>query len=84
MTQWLPRWRARLDRDAPLRHINPVVIPRNHMVEAALTAAMDGDLAPFEALLAAVRAPFTPEQGREAFTLPAPTSFGPYVTFCGT
>jgi uncharacterized protein YdiU (UPF0061 family) len=83
---WLPHWRARLGADAParLRAANPAVIPRNHMVEAALTAATAGDLAPFHALLAAVQTPFAPEAGREAFTLPAPISFGPYVTFCGT
>jgi len=53
-------------------------------VEAALEAATAGDMAPFEALLAAVRDPFGPEAGREGFTLPAPQGFGAYVTFCGT
>jgi uncharacterized protein YdiU (UPF0061 family) len=83
---WLPRWRARLAADAParLRAANPAVIPRNHLVEEALAAATVGDMAPFEALLAELRRPFAPEAGRERFTLPAPTSFGPYVTFCGT
>ena len=83
---WLPRWRARLAPDAParLRAANPAVIPRNHLVEEALAAATAGDMAPFEALLAEVQRPFAPEAGRERFTLPAPTGFGPYVTFCGT
>ncbi len=83
---WLPRWRARLAADAParLRAANPAVIPRNHLVEEALAAATVGDMAPFEALLAEVRRPFAAEVGRERFTLPAPTGFGPYVTFCGT
>jgi len=83
---WLPRWRARLRADAPaaLRAANPAVIPRNHLVEEALAAAVSGDLQPFEALLAEIRRPFAPEAGRERFTLPAPSGFGPYVTFCGT
>lgn len=83
---WLPRWKARLAGDAPvrLRAANPAVIARNHLVEEALSAATGGDMAPFEALLAEVRRPFAPEAGRERFTLPAPTGFGPYVTFCGT
>lgn len=83
---WLPRWRARLRPDAALAMlaVNPAVIPRNHLVEAALEAATAGDLAPFQALLAQVRDPFGPESGREAFTLPAPTGFGRYVTYCGT
>ncbi|WP_309664249.1 protein adenylyltransferase SelO family protein [Tabrizicola sp.] len=83
MAAWLPRWRARTDAGslARMAAVNPAVIPRNHQVEAALAAATAGDLAPFEALLAAVQAPFAE---REGFMLPAPTGFGPYVTFCGT
>ncbi len=86
LAEWLPRWRARLGPDAAtrLRAANPAVIPRNHKVEEALTAATAGDLAPFTALLSALQDPFAPEAGREAFTLPAPTGFGRYVTFCGT
>ena len=83
---WLPRWRARLRPDAvaALLAANPAVIPRNHLVEAALDAATAGDLAPFQALLAAIRDPFGSEIGREGFALPAPSGFGDYVTFCGT
>ena len=64
--------------------MNPAVIPRNHLVEAALTAATAGDMGPFEALLAQVQRPFDNAEGREGFALPAPTGFGDYVTFCGT
>ena len=83
---WLPRWRARLGPGAAARILaaNPAVIPRNHLVEAALAAATAGDMAPFEALLAALRDPYGPEAGREAFVLPAPEGLTPYVTFCGT
>lgn len=83
---WLPRWHASLGPDAParLRAANPRIIPRNHQVEAALTAATAGDLAPFEALLSAIRQPFSDDLALEPFSLPAPQDFGPYVTFCGT
>jgi uncharacterized protein YdiU (UPF0061 family) len=83
MEAWLPRWRSRCGEGAAerLARTNPAVIPRNHKVEEALAAATDGDMAPFEALLAAVRTPFVQ---REAYALPAPSGFGPYVTFCGT
>jgi uncharacterized protein YdiU (UPF0061 family) len=83
MEAWLPRWRARAGEGAAARlaRANPAVIPRNHKVEEALTAATSGDMAPFDALLAAVQAPFTEA---EAFMLPAPSGFGRYVTFCGT
>ncbi|MFN4153080.1 MAG: protein adenylyltransferase SelO [Paracoccaceae bacterium] len=83
---WLPLWRARLRPDAAdhLRRTNPLVIPRNHMVEQALKAAEQGDLAPFTALLAQVTDPYADQPGREAYALPAPAGFGDYVTFCGT
>ncbi|MES2813954.1 MAG: YdiU family protein [Pseudomonadota bacterium] len=83
MEAWLPRWRARAGEAAAQRlaAVNPAVIPRNHNVEAALTAATDGDMAPFHALLSAIQRPYTES---EPYMLPAPTGFGPYVTFCGT
>ncbi len=83
---WLPRWRAALAPDAAarIRAANPLVIPRNHLVEEALAAATNGDMAPFDALLAQVTDPFTDRPGREAFSLPAPAGFGQYTTFCGT
>jgi uncharacterized protein YdiU (UPF0061 family) len=67
-----------------MRAVNPAIIPRNHLVEAALQAATSGDMAPFHALVAEIRRPFEPAMGREAFALPAPEGFGDYVTFCGT
>ncbi|MDZ4087266.1 MAG: YdiU family protein [Tabrizicola sp.] len=83
MEAWLPRWRARAGEGAAQRvsQANPAVIPRNHQVEAALTAATNGDMAPFHALLSAIQKPFTEA---EPYMLPAPTGFGQYVTFCGT
>ncbi|NBE05914.1 protein adenylyltransferase SelO [Paragemmobacter ruber] len=80
---WLPRWQARLAPDAAarIRAANPAVIARNHKVEEALAAATAGDLAPFEALVAAVSEPFVE---REAYMLPAPQGFGRHVTYCGT
>jgi uncharacterized protein YdiU (UPF0061 family) len=83
MAAWLPRWRARAGNGAAhrLTEANPAVIPRNHQVEAALSAATAGNMVPFHALLAAIQTPFTEA---EAYMLPAPTGFGAYVTYCGT
>ena len=54
---WVERWRA-LGPDADaMDRVNPVYIPRNHLVEEALAAATDGDLDPLERLLDAVTAP---------------------------
>jgi uncharacterized protein YdiU (UPF0061 family) len=81
---WAQRWRA-LDPDpAAMDRVNPVHIPRNHLVEEALDAATAGDLGPLHRLVDVVRAPFHPRPGLERYALPAPDGAGPYVTFCGT
>ncbi|WP_258725075.1 protein adenylyltransferase SelO [Cellulomonas sp. NS3] len=81
---WLARWLA-LTPDAPsMDRVNPVYIPRNHLVEEALDAAVAGDLDPLHGLLAAVSAPFEERAGLERYAAPAPEDFGAYRTFCGT
>ena len=67
-----------------MNRVNPVYIPRNHLVEEALAAATDGDLAPFERLLDAVTRPFDKRARLERYAEPAPQDFGAYQTFCGT
>ncbi len=97
---WLERWRTRCDRadDHPgnadegieraqrMRGVNPIVIPRNHRVEAALAAASDdGDIAPFARLLAAIRHPYDETPEVAPYIEPAPAAVtANYQTFCGT
>ena len=89
---WLERYAARgaheeIDagaRAVAMDRVNPVYVPRNHMVEAALEAANQGEMEPFDRLLDAVTRPFEARPGFEAFAGPAPADFGPYTTFCGT
>jgi serine/tyrosine/threonine adenylyltransferase len=88
---WSARWRARLSPDhqptaiaTAMDQINPVYVPRNHEVEAALAAATDGDLSPFRQLVDVLARPFDERPGLETYAMPAPPSFGPYRTFCGT
>jgi protein adenylyltransferase len=82
--EWLARWRA-LGPDAEaMDRVNPIYIPRNHLVEEALAAGTDGDLDPVERLLAAVTAPYDQRPGLERYAEPAPEDFGDYRTFCGT
>jgi serine/tyrosine/threonine adenylyltransferase len=74
-----------LDPDADaMDRVNPVYVPRNHLVEEALEAATAGDLAPLHRLLEAVTAPYDERPGLERYAEPAPDSFGDYRTFCGT
>ncbi|WP_369138354.1 protein adenylyltransferase SelO [Modestobacter versicolor] len=81
---WLARWRALAPDADAMDRVNPVYIPRNHLVEEALTAATDGDLAPLHRLLEAVSAPFDERPGLERYAAAAPADFGAYRTFCGT
>jgi uncharacterized protein YdiU (UPF0061 family) len=82
--EWLTRWQA-LGPDADaMDRVNPVYIPRNHLVEEALAAATDGDLAPFENLVSAVAAPYDERPSLERYAEAAPQDFGDYRTFCGT
>ncbi|MFD5277992.1 YdiU family protein [Pseudarthrobacter sp. NPDC058362] len=81
---WAERWQA-LGPDAVLMDgVNPVYIPRNHLVEEALAAATAGDLAPFRRLVAVLSEPYKGRPGLERYEEGAPESFGDYLTFCGT
>ncbi|QNI06133.1 YdiU family protein [Mycobacterium kubicae] len=81
---WLSRWRA-LGPDAEsMDRVNPIYIPRNHLVEEALTAATAGELEPLGRLLEAVTDPYTERPGLDRYASPAPEDFGNYRTFCGT
>lgn len=81
---WVARWLALGPDPEVMDAVNPAVIPRNEAVEDALAHATAGDLGPYERLLDAVRRPFAPGAGMDAYTQPAPEGAGDYVTFCGT
>lgn len=89
---WYLRWLSRLSRQPQtleevrkrMRAVNPRVIPRNHLVEAALNAAGEGDLQPFERLLSLVRNPYSPDDIPGTYLSGPPPGTPAYVTFCGT
>jgi uncharacterized protein YdiU (UPF0061 family) len=86
---WAARRDAQLPADraavaAAMDRVNPVYIPRNHLVEEALDRATAGDLTPFHRLLGAVTAPYDERPGLEDLAGPAPAGGAPHVTYCGT
>ena len=89
---WLQRWRTRITQQTTLqvakhlRAVNPIYIPRNHLVEEALEAASDrDDLAPFERLLQVLSQPFDEQPENANYAQPASREFTTcYKTFCGT
>jgi uncharacterized protein YdiU (UPF0061 family) len=86
---WGERWRVRLAGEvAPedvMRAVNPAFIPRNHLVEAALAAAVErGNFEPFEELLEVVSRPFNDDPALARFALPPREEERVLQTFCGT
>lgn len=91
---WLIRWQERGNRSTTpaqsrieaMNAVNPWLIPRNHQVEAALTAASEAaDLEPFRRLLAALAQPYQENSMYADYADPAPDGYtARYRTFCGT
>jgi serine/tyrosine/threonine adenylyltransferase len=90
---WAARWRWRLGEEtaepaeirAAMRAVNPAYIPRNHLLEAVLNAAIErDDFAPFEQLLKVLSRPFDERPGFERYTLPPEPDERVLQTFCGT
>ncbi|TDL43079.1 YdiU family protein [Kocuria rosea] len=81
---WAERWLAVGPDPEAMDRVNPVHIPRNHLVEEALAAAVDGDLDPLGRLLEAVTAPYEERPGLERYAAGPPEDFGAYTTYCGT
>jgi uncharacterized protein YdiU (UPF0061 family) len=82
---WATRWRN-LDPDVgAMQRVNPLYIPRNHLLEEALAAGAAGDMEPFDRLLAVISSPYDERPGFERYAEPAPDEFGRcFQTFCGT
>ena len=88
---WAAGWRQRLKeepvsgQERAMQRVNPAFIPRNHMVEAALAAAVElKDFQPFEELLNVVSRPYENRLDLERYAKPAGPEECVRQTFCGT
>ena len=93
INEWLINWKNRIEKEGKfdkslctmMKKINPLYIPRNHLVEHALDEALSKEnFKPFYNLLGYVTNPFDEISNSEEYTLPAPITDKPYKTFCGT
>jgi uncharacterized protein YdiU (UPF0061 family) len=93
IAHWLDKWRQRLrqetgdaaERKTRMRTVNPVYIPRNHLIEAAIRAAEDhGDFSVFHALHEVLQQPCVFQPGREVYMQPPQPHEVVHKTFCGT
>ncbi len=90
---WAQKWRARLrqevsddaTRQAKMQTLNPVLIPRNHQIEAAIRAAEDcNDFSLFHALHGVLQNPYQQQPGKDVYMLPPEPDQVVHQTFCGT
>jgi uncharacterized protein YdiU (UPF0061 family) len=90
---WAARWRTQLEgepgtpdqRRAAMRSVNPAYIPRNHIVEQVIQAAVGAEnFGPFEEFLDVLSRPYEDQPGRERYTLPPAPEERVMQTFCGT
>ena len=89
---WNERWQTRLcgqaisesESKALMQSHNPAVIPRNHRVEEALSAAEEGDLIILNKLLHVLGDPYGYTVEQEEYSRPPEPSACRYQTFCGT
>lgn len=92
LQNWFERWQSltseTANTEADLRNLNPLFIPRNHQVEAAIAAAYQQDFSVFHALNTQLQTPYTCPGQPTAASLalarpPQPDEIVP-MTFCGT
>ena len=90
---WAARWRQRLAgetmdgqaRRAAMQLANPAYIPRNHRIEAVLSAAIErDDFGPFEEIMTVLARPYEDRPEFAAYAEPPPPDQRVCQTFCGT
>lgn len=90
---WLERWQQRLamdsiepsERQQAMYAVNPVYIPRNHLVEEAIVAAeKHQDFEPFNRLVDILAQPFEFDQANTRYAIPPKPEQVVRQTFCGT
>jgi uncharacterized protein YdiU (UPF0061 family) len=91
--EWAAKWRHRLaeeggeanERRAAMRAANPHFIPRNHLVEEAIAAAVKNrDFSPFETLLTVLSTPYEDQPAHRRYAEPPRPDQIVHRTFCGT
>ena len=90
---WLKEWKNRQSQNKMPKELslnlmkssNPYVIPRNHKVEEALTAASElGNLGPMKKMLSELSKPYDYRDDVNEYRMPPKPSNIQYQTFCGT
>jgi uncharacterized protein YdiU (UPF0061 family) len=91
-SNWYEKYQQRLSRQSNsieevynlMKNSNPVIIPRNHKVEEALSYAENGDLTFMKNLLSALKNPYDHNENLKQYQEGQSPSCSPYRTYCGT
>ncbi len=92
-TEWSLRWKKRLEQESfnesqiaiEMDKVNPIYIPRNHLVENIIkNAELHDDFSPMKEMLDIIKKPFSEKPLKEKFSLPPEPHEVVPNTFCGT
>ena len=90
--EWTNKWKIRSELNNSskenqiklMKENNPIIIPRNHKVEEALTEAEKGNLEKTMRLLSILKDPYGNKEINSEYTMPDVESNKKYQTYCGT
>jgi uncharacterized protein YdiU (UPF0061 family) len=93
LVDWLDRWHQRLEQEATtseevaenMRRINPIFIPRNHLIEQAINSAVEkNDFSMMDTLQELLASPYTDQPSYSKYSNSPKSEERVYQTFCGT
>ncbi|MDR9432464.1 MAG: YdiU family protein [Spiribacter sp.] len=92
MQNWMQAYAAQLaaaniteaQRQCRMNAMNPIFIPRNHQIQAAIAAASTGDLSVAERLIQTLKTPYADQPSASDLSLSPSFDERVTTTFCGT
>ena len=90
---WFEKWNKRLENENQSRlkisqnmlNINPIYIPRNHLVESVIhEAVQENNFSKMKELLELVREPYKENESKSSYSLPPKPEEVVTHTYCGT
>jgi len=90
--RWYDLWLLRINKESltteqrvqAMNQVNPLTIPRNHLVEKMLILAESGDMSAFERLSEVLAQPFSQVKEFNQYATPPENGANTYTTYCGT
>jgi len=84
LDQFLMNWKSRVFDVDHLNQINPLYIPRNHMIQKSIDLAYQGDYSLFHQMREILNNPFSKQAGCDEFAKAPHKDEKVHNTYCGT